>query len=182
MTTIDQEAAFEPPNPLVRVNQLYYTYLDTVYECDYYRVMHDSVVGRARHLDFLIGVGTAVSGGSGLGILANPMFAWLCASLTTLSVVLSAAKSAYDWPGRVKAALERHQTFGEISGRLKGIVEDVQYRRGYTPEVESAYLKIRDEIRAVPANPYKEMSEARRRKIQNAIKQRINHKDWWRPR
>jgi hypothetical protein len=70
-------------------------------------------------------VGFCRADGSGLGILADPRFGWVCAIMTTVSVFLSVAKGVWDWPGKSKFALDRVQFYEKFYAGYRGLVDDV---------------------------------------------------------
>ncbi|OJX70439.1 hypothetical protein [Magnetospirillum sp. 64-120] len=164
-----------------RVEQIYTTYLDAVYATDYFSEVHRATMTYGRFFDFAIGLGAAISGGSGLGILAHPSFAWLCAVITTLSIILTVAKSSYDWPGKMKMAAEMTEKYGTLSGKYQMLIEDINYVEQYSEKFEKIFQKLREEQALISTIPSPVLGEEKQREIQAAIKKRIPYKDWWRP-
>jgi len=95
-----------PKEYVTRVNQAYRAYLTTTYNIDYYHEKCVRLANQTKHLDFLIALGAAASGGSGLGILAATEFAWACGVLTTISTAGAIAKGNYDWSGCLRKCFE----------------------------------------------------------------------------
>lgn len=113
------------------IEQVYINYLDSLYEVDYYREYRLSVVWYSQYLDFFIGLGAAISGGAGVvGVFdGNIYFGYACGSVAVLSVILSAAKQAFDWPAKINFASERMQLFAVISAKYKILVDRIQIAR-----------------------------------------------------
>ena len=164
---------------IVRINQVYRTYLNTVYDIDYTLERHNSLASRSKHIDFLIGIGAAASGGSGLSILASPDFAWLCIPLTTISTVGAIAKGSYDWPGRLQKYIETIQFIAPINHGLKLLTEDIQASKNWKNEFEVAFEKLRNDLAKKPIDMTKDLPLQVRRKIQDAIKHRLIYTTWW---
>ena len=164
-----------------RLRQIYIAYLDLTFHVDCYRELHSRTLKHTQFFDFAIGVGATTSGGSGLGILANPQFAWLCGALTSLSVILSVGKVAYDWPNRIKKSLELAEFYGVYAQHYRHLIDDINYRQNWNDQFNERHIKMRSEIAKAPTYPYRHLSEDEMRKIQKAIKKRINPKEWWRP-
>lgn len=168
-----------PTNYAERVQQIHGSYLKSVYATDYFKEVHRQIMQFAKHFDFAIGLGAAVSGGSGLGILRDPRFAWVCAALTTMSVVLTIAKTSYDWPGKLKSSSDLVEKYGRLSGKYQILVEDMNYRKSFGDDFDSAYKKLRDEELGFSPSLYPSLSLEKQRQIQSAIKQRIDYRAWW---
>ena len=88
------------------VKSVYLGYLTAVFRRDYYKALRESVQKTCSHMDFAIGLGAAAGGGTGLGILADQRFAWLCAVITTVATVLAVAKTSYQWADRLQRSIE----------------------------------------------------------------------------
>ncbi len=165
-----------------RVDQIYGAYLTAVFRNDYYRRVHEVTRSYASHMDFAIGLGTAGSGGSGLGILASPNFAWLCAVLTTGSTVLAIAKATYNWPDCLQKAIELENYYNKIASEYKILVDDLQAYRAWRQEFETKHKDLREKSEKPPiVFTYRNLSTKRQREIQNSIKERIPYHSWWKP-
>jgi len=175
------EAAAANEDSRGRVEQLYRSYLKCVYSTDYFKAVHHATSRFGTLFDFAIGLGAAVSGGSGLGILADPRFAWACGIITTVSIILTVAKTTYDWPGKLKFASDMVEKFGRLSGKYEILIDEIRYRRVFNQQYDETYRKLRDEEVTFSPALFPPMSIEKQREIQNAIKQRIDYKSWWRP-
>lgn len=164
-----------------RVEQIYAAYLDALYAADYFSEVHRSTTAYGRLFDFAIGLGAAISGGSGLGILANPNFAWVCGTITTVSIILTAAKSAYDWPGKLKLAAQMTEKYGSLSGKYQMLIDDINYSEEFTDKFEQTFQKLRDEEASISSAPFPPLDQDKQRELQAAIKNRIHYQNWWRP-
>lgn len=164
-----------------RVRQIHHAYLDALYATEYFKAVHARTTRYARHFDFAIGLGAAVSGGSGLGILGDPAFAWACGVFTTVSFILTVAKAAYDWPGKLKSAAEMVEAYGRLSGRLLALVQDMNYRRSWQDEFDAAFVKLRDEEASFSADIYPPLPATVQAEIQAGIKRRVKYNEWWTP-
>ena len=161
------------------VNQAYRECLSAVYERDYYQALHNRTIQYARVYDYSIGLGSAVSGGSGLGILADPKFAWLCGIVTTVSVLLSIAKGVWDWPGKTKFALERVQFYDRLYSGYRRLVDDINAAKQWNADFAKRRNDLRDGSPPSTPDPYPQLSEGARRIIQDSIKKRMNYTSWW---
>jgi hypothetical protein len=170
-----------PPDAQTVVRQVHEECLGALYSRDYYRAFHSNTTKYAKSFDFAIALGSAVSGGTGLGILANPAFGWVCGSVTTLSVLLSVAKGVYDWPGKTKFAIDRIQFYENLYSKYRALVDDIGAAREWNSDFAARREALRDRANPDAPDPYGELSGAQRGTIQNAIKARINYKDWWVP-
>ena len=164
---------------VVRVNQVYRGYLNTIFAIDCYLERHGRLAATSKHLDFLIAAGTAASGGSGLGILVSPAFAWVCASLTAISTVGAIAKSSYDWAGCLRTYLERLQFLAPIRQRYRNLIEDIQASKSWNASFENRYTELRDALLTMSVDSCSALPIKTRRKIQNEIKAREAYKTWW---
>jgi hypothetical protein len=169
----------DQPDIPTRIAQIHRSYLDTEYRVDYYAFVRDRTSRFAKHLDFAIGMGALGSGGSGLGILGDPQFAWLCGILTTLSLILAVAKSNYDWPGRISKATELLEYFRSIATQYRNLIDDLNYRKTLSAEFETLHLKLRSDSLNAPADPYPSLSNKKQQKIQESTNSRINRAEWW---
>lgn len=162
-----------------RIKQIHHAYLDVEFKVDYYIFIRDRTSRYAKHLDFAIGLGALASGGTGLGILGEPMFAWLCGILTTISVTVAVAKSNYDWNGRISKWTELLEHFRDIASQYKNLIDDLNYHHNLSPEYESLHLKLRAEFINAPKDPYPVLSKKLSEVIQQGVAERIDRKDWW---
>lgn len=169
----------QQPDISTRIIQIHHTYLDTEYKVDYYAFVRDRTSRYAKHLDFAIGMGALGSGGSGLGILGDQKFAWLCGILTTVSIVVAVAKSNYDWPGRISKATELMEYFRGIATQYRHLIDDLNYHKTLNPDFETLHLKLRSNSLNAPPDPYPSLSEKHRRAIQEATNSRIDRSGWW---
>lgn len=164
----------------VRVNQVYRNYLNNLYWSDYYGVHHEAALKQARIFDFFIALGTLIAGGSGLGILADPAFAWLCGIVTTIALVLSGLKTAYNWSNRIKASSEKIGAYGGLSFEYSSLIEDINFRRSWTDEFEERFKRLRQQQAKVSKSfDFPHLDTGRQRQIQNQIKGRIQYSKWW---
>jgi hypothetical protein len=161
------------------VNQAYREGLGALFSRDYYKAVYSKTIQYSKVFDYSIGLGSAMSGGSGLGILANPNFAWVCAILTTISVLLSVAKGVWDWPGKAKFALERVQFYDECYSGYQSLIDDINVAKEWTLEIAKRRIDLRQKNTSSTPDPYPELSKKAQREIQNSIKSRINYTSWW---
>lgn len=167
------------PQAIARANQVYRAYLNTIFEIDHYHENHARLTARSKHIDFLIALGAAASGGSGLGILASADFAWLCGVLTTVSTVGAVAKGSYDWSGRLQKSVEMIEFYTPIKQAFANLTEDINVSQSWTDEFEARYTALRDKLVDAPVETTPQLSIDVRRDIQNRIKQSIDYKSWW---
>ena len=116
-----------------------------------------------------------------MGILADPRFAWLCGFITTASIVLTVAKTTFDWPGRLKYATEMVEKYGRISGKYQLLIEDLNYRQVFNAELDDAFKKLREEELDFARDDYPKLKVELQEAIQDAIRKRINYGKWWKP-
>jgi hypothetical protein len=161
------------------INQTYRECLGALFQRDYYQELYSRTIRYSRIFDYSIGLGSAMSGGSGLGILADPKFAWVCGPVTTVSVLLSIAKGVWDWPGKTKFTLERVQFYDDIYSRYQQLVDDLNVAKQWTDEFKNRRDNLRQNNRPPTADPYPQLGEKVQRAIQNSIKQRIKYTTWW---
>jgi hypothetical protein len=161
------------------VNQVYKECLDALFQRDYYRELYNRTIRYARVFDYSIGLGSAMSGGSGLGILADPKFAWLCGIITTVSVLLSIAKGVWDWPGKTKFALERVQFFDETYSGYRRLIDDINANKQWNADFANKRNNLRQNSTPATPDPYPQLSINTQRSIQNAIKKRVKYAEWW---
>lgn len=166
-------------SPRVRVNQVYREYLNAVFHKDYYRKRHEETVGYARHLDFLISLGTGIGGGTGLGILADPRFAWLCGIFTAISLVLSIAKATYNWPGKLDQSMKMVELYSRLSLRYRQLVEDIRYKRDWNDDFEKRFAELRRENEEIGPYDYPHWDDKKLRAVQEKVKARIKYENWW---
>ncbi len=164
-----------------RVEQIHHAYLDIIFKLMHYEVQHAHTTKYSRHFDFAIGLGAAGSGGSGLGILADPLFAVPCAVITSVSVILAIAKNHYDWHGRVKTLLEMIQFYQPLATEYEYLVHDMNHARKWEQEFDKTHRRLRETLRHAPNNPYPHLKEDELRAIQNRVKHRIPYSKWWKP-
>jgi hypothetical protein len=122
-----------------RANQVYKAYLDAIYNLDLYRADQDRTLTWSRGWDYIIGLSAAISGGSGLGILADPRLAWLCGGITTASIFLTVAKGTYDWPGRLKFDTERISDYNKLRLEWQYLKEDLDKTRNWMDDLKSGF-------------------------------------------
>ena len=166
-------------NISARVKQIHHTYLDVEYQLDYYGYVRDRTTRYARHLDFAIGLGAVGSGGSGLGILGDPMFAWLCGVLTSVSVIVAIAKSNYDWHGRIAKCTELMEFFRNIATQYKYLIDDLNYYQDLHSDLEAQHLKLRNDYLNSPPDPYPKLKEKEKELVQDMTLRRIDRRAWW---
>jgi hypothetical protein len=167
------------PDDIVVINQTYREGLGARFDRDYYQTVYSSTIGYSRVFDYSIGLGSAVSGGSGLGILANPNFAWICGIVTTASVLLSVAKGVWDWPGKSKFALERVQFFDSVWSNYETLINDLNAEKAWNSDFAKRRNELRKNSKPSNADPYPLLSESARRSIQNRVKDQVAYKSWW---
>ena len=164
---------------VVVVNQLYRERLGLLYERDYYLELYKRTIRYARVFDYSIGLGSAMSGGTGLGILADPKFAWICGIITTISILLSIAKGIWDWPGKTKFALDRIQFYDAAHSGYKSLTDDVNAAQQWNADFASRRNTLRQSSAPTTPDPYPQLSLKKKRSIQNAIKERVSYNTWW---
>ena len=96
-------------------------------------------------------------------------FAWLCAIITTASLILSAARSIYDWSGKLRNSMEQIEAYSKLSARYLQLVEDIRYRRAWNDDFEKRFRQLREENVEIRSRPYSypHWGQDRLRKIQN---------------
>jgi hypothetical protein len=154
-------------------------YLNALFHENYYKRLHVRTVTYAKAFDFTIALGSAASGGTGLGILADPRFGWLCAIVTTVSVLLSVAKGVWGWDQKTKFALERVQFYSDLNSKYMMLVDDLNAARTWRPDFETRRNEIRQKAMPPTIDPYGELPEKMKLAIQTSIKQTIPYKEWW---
>jgi hypothetical protein len=167
------------PADIAVVNQMYRECLTSLFERDYYQELYNQTIKYSRYFDYSIGLGSAMSGGTGLGILANPNLAWLCGVVTTASVLLSIAKGIWDWPGKTKFALERIQFYEKLYFGYKALVDDVNVAMAWNTNFDQTRNTLRSSSVPPTPDPYPQFSLTAKQAIQNAIKKRITYTTWW---
>lgn len=167
------------PSTIAVVNQTYREFLDVLYNRDYYKALYNRTIRYSRIFDYAIGLGSAMSGGTGLGILADPSFAWICGPVTTISVLLSIAKGIWDWPGKTKFALERVQFYELACANYRSLVDDVNAAGQWNTDFANRRNEHRKNSSPATPDPYPQLSTNVQRSIQDAIKNRIKYKSWW---
>lgn len=166
------------PGDVIRINQIYRAYLDRRFDLEHYICIQRETLQWARYWDFIIGFAAAISGGSGLGILADKKFAYLCALITTAAIILTVAKAVWDWPGKLKAINDRIVALSELAGRYKILVDDLQYRQALLPELNATFDKIRaDDVKVIQDGFA--LSIKKQRDIQDRLKAQVKYKEWW---
>ncbi|UXN65410.1 hypothetical protein N8E89_07085 [Phyllobacterium sp. A18/5-2] len=170
-------------NQLELTKQIYRSYLDSLYEVDYYHAAIVGVASYSQYYDFVIALGTALSGGTGIiGILSEsqPM-AYVCGAVTLASIVLTAAKQAFDWPSKINFASERMQEHAVLAARYKIIVDRIQATHALTKQTVQAHHELLDEQASLPVAKFKPLPLKKRRELQAAIQQREAPQTWWKP-
>jgi hypothetical protein len=133
-------------------------------------------------MDFAVGLGAATGGGTGLGILADPRFAWLCAGVTTASTVLAVAKPAYHWAERLQRSVELEKYFDSIVSDYKTLVEEIQESKGLGDALLLRHVELRKKSENPPTQyQFSDLSLDDQREIQKRIKGRVPYKSWWLP-
>lgn len=168
-------AAPAPP----QVKQLHRECLEAFFREDYYKRLHANTVRYAKIFDFSIALGSAASGGSGLGILADPRFGWLCGLVTTASVLLSVAKGVWGWDAKTKFALERVQFYSDLDSKYMALVDDLNAAGAWSAEFEARRIQLRERSSPTTPDPYPELSKQKQDEIQAAIKDKVQYKTWW---
>lgn len=177
---MDTENTF---NQLELTKQIYRAYLDSLYEVDYYRQVRLGVTSYSQYYDFIIALGTALSGGTGVvGILneSQPM-AYVCGAVTLASIVLTAAKQAFDWPGKINFASEMLQRHAALAARYKIIVDRMQATHALTKDIIEGHNKLLADQASLPVDNYEALPIEKRKKLQAAIQQREAPQTWWKP-
>jgi hypothetical protein len=164
-----------------RVEQLYRCYLNALYATGYFRQVHLNTTRYAQHFDFSIGVGTAVSGGSGLSILADQRLAWLCAALTSTSVILSVAKANYNWAEKVKYTSDLTEKYGRLAGKYEILIDEINSKCKYDEKMDESFSLLRKEELDFSPQIFPDLNLEKQKEIQNRIKSSIDYKNWWRP-
>ncbi len=164
----------------VRVNQVYRNYLNSLFWGEYYTAHHEAALKHARIFDFFIALGTLIAGGSGLGILAEPNLAWVCGLVTTIALVLSGLKTAYNWSNRIKVSSEKVAAYGGLSSEYHSLIEDINFRMAWTGDFENRFKRLREQTGKIPKSfDFGHLDTVRQRQIQNGIKDRIPYTKWW---
>lgn len=161
------------------LNQTYRECLKARFNRNYYQFLYNRTIRYAKSFDYLIGLGSAASGGTGLGILATPSFAWVCGPITTISVLLSVAKGVWDWAGKAKFSLDRMQFYDKLSTDYQSLVDDVDAAQQWTADFAQRRDALRENSNPGTPDPYPELSEKLRRTIQSQVKTQISYKQWW---
>jgi|SRR3954451_18602163 hypothetical protein len=167
------------PGAVATVNQMYREYLNAQFQKGYYQELYGRTIKYSRVFDYSIGLGSAMSGGSGLGILASPNFAWICAGMTTVSVLLSIAKGVWDWPAKSKFGLDRVQFYDNLCAGYRSLVDDVNAQQDWTDEFARRRNGLRANSTPGAPDPYPQLSEKTKRSVQNGVKARIPYQSWW---
>ena len=167
------------PNIAARVRQIHHAYLETEFQVEYYTTLRDRTSRYAKHFDFLIGLGAAGSGGSGLGILGDARFAILCGILTSVSVILAIAKSTYDWQGRIAKSTELLGYYRPIALQYNQLIDDLNYNKKLDSEYEALHLKLRADTINAPVDPYPALKEKDKKSIKKSVRNNIDRTKWW---
>jgi hypothetical protein len=167
------------PGPAPAVNQMYKECLVIAFRREYYQELYNRTIKYSKVFDYSIGLGSAASGGTGLGILADPRFGWVCALMTTVSVFLSVAKGVWDWSGKSKFALDRAHFYGKLYADYKALVDDVDAARQWSQSFAERRNALRSASTPEAPDPYPELSEKVKRKVQERVKTRIDYRRWW---
>jgi hypothetical protein len=165
-----------------RVKQVHECFLNAQFRHDYYSKEQSTVQQRMAHTDFAIGLGGALSGGSGLGILAVPQMAWACGALTTISTILAIAKASYNWPERLKRSTDLATHYDLLASDYMRLIDDLNVAQVWDSQSEARHSQLRLRFDKPPTDyPFRTPSVKELREIQNAIKNRIKYKEWWKP-
>lgn len=168
-----------PPDGAERANQLYRAYLNCAFDEEYYRGRHKETLSYSNNFDMSIGLGAALSGGSGLGILADPAFAWVCGIITSGSVIASVAKASYKIDTRAQAAMDRVVFYGGLRAKLYDLIQDVQASCAWSPSFEGRFLDLREKISNFAPYPFSHWDADKLRGVQEIIKARTDYESWW---
>jgi hypothetical protein len=166
-------------NEKTKVNRLYTTYLGSLYAVEYYRCVNQRNFRYSRHFEFAIALGTALSGGSGLGVFSYPQLAWVCSVFASISLILTAAKAAYDWPGRIKKVSELIEKFSKTGAKVGLLVEEVDLDQKWSKAVDERYRAILQEESEIIEGEREKLPEDVERRIQNDIRTRSRCESWW---
>jgi hypothetical protein len=169
------------PSPKLRVKQAYDTYLDSLYDIECYKRVYNDTEKYGRHFEFVIALSGALSGGSGLGILASSWMAIPCSILTAIALILSVAKQTYAWPKRASFAVDMIERNGRIAGKLKDLVQDIQAFQNWNAEFQKRFDAVRSEINTLPAYIGPELNVQIRSSIQDEIINSERPEMWWKP-
>lgn len=107
--------------------------------------------------------------------------AYVCGAITLASIVLTAAKQAFDWPSRINFASEMMQQHAALAARYKIIWEQLQVAHALTARVVQAHFELRHKQASLPANGFRPLPIEKRRQIQAAIQHREAPNTWWLP-
>lgn len=161
------------------LNQTYREFLNASFQRNYYQTLYSRTIRYAKSFDYLIGLGSAASGGTGLGILANPSFAWVCGPITTISVFLSVAKGVWDWAGKSKFSLDRVQFYDKLSSDYRSLIDDVNAAQEWNTNFSQKRDALRQNSNPGTPDPYPQLSDKVKRKIQVGVKAQIPYRQWW---
>jgi hypothetical protein len=156
-----------------QVNQLHNECLTALFRESYYKRLHSNTVGYAKIFDFSIALGSAASGGTGLGILADPRFGWLCGIATTFSVLLSVAKGVWGWDAKTKFALERVQFYSDLGTQYMALVDDLNAASAWNRDFEERRKALRSRSNPATPDPYSELSKKVQDQIQASVRQSV---------
>jgi hypothetical protein len=162
-----------------RVNQVYREYLTILFRQKYYNELYGRTVWWSKILDYLISVGSAASGGTGLGILATPAFAWACGPLTTISFFLGIAKANWGWADKSKFALDRVAFYDKLSGGYQSLVDDIDAARAWTEDFSNTRNALRQNATPSQPDPYRELRDKVKAKVQDSVQHQVQYKQWW---
>jgi hypothetical protein len=167
------------PGPGPAVNQMYRECLVAAFKREYYQNLYNKTIRYAKVFDYSIGLGSAASGGTGLGILADARFGWICAIMTTVSVFLSVAKGVWDWSGKSKFALERAHFYGKLYAGYRALVDDVNAAQQWNDPFADRRNALRNGSTPDIPDPYPELREKVKRRVQERVKGQIDYRKWW---
>jgi hypothetical protein len=152
-----------------------------MYYIEHYRAMNKKVTDYSKHLDFVVALGAALGGGSGLGILGSTWMAVPCGIITAASVIVGAAKQAYNWPEKSKFCSDMMLRNFAISSECRRLFEDLQVAKLWDPAFEASFLEIRKKLDELPIDQMPELSSSIRSQIQQDIVRREEPQKWWKP-
>jgi hypothetical protein len=164
-----------------RVGQVKVDCLKAIYSRDYYKKFLDIYTSRIEYIDLCLAISTGLTGVSGLAILKEPNFGWVCGAITAISLALSGIKKHYKMLEKVGYAYERLQFFEVHSHEMMMFVNDLNAGRAWTKAAEDRYKRILSKRDLTKADKYPDLPLKVRREIQDAIKARLNYKSWWSP-
>jgi hypothetical protein len=164
---------------IVRVNQVYRMYLDLLWAIECYRVRYQRILRFTSHLDFAIAISGAVAGGSGVGVLKDPRLAWMSGAAALLSVFLTAAKTAYHWPDKLRHVLDQMIQYEGVKDGFAQLVQDIEYKRAFPKAFEERFAKLRALEAKITIESNEILAEKEQFTVMDRIKRREGYEAWW---